>query len=342
MDLEIERPRMNRKITIREIAEHCGVSMATVSRAINGNSYVGPELRRKIREYLEDIGWEPRNLSEKIQRRLDPEVVVVASLNLLDQMESAWDLKQLLTELHRAGFHSNLRLGHRSESLRLCLEKRPPLVVLDGFSDRLREDVKTLRDAGIRVLGIGETNDSPCPLVMSDHISAGREAAEILRKNGARKIALFAAMGAQPHPDNLEKIYSRSAKIIRGIRKIFPHFEPEIDAVSDCFGDLSEFKRMLASGMYDGWVLGDSIRLNEMIALEGGNFVLQNRLVLLQPHAMQQIPSVCLRVLIENELGRIRELVKLIQRPVGEVEETIYVPYLGVSSGRKRAKEEGK
>lgn len=53
---------MNRKITVREIAEHCGVSMATVSRAINGNSYVSPELRKKIREYLEDIGWEPRNL----------------------------------------------------------------------------------------------------------------------------------------------------------------------------------------------------------------------------------------------------------------------------------------
>ena len=57
---------MNRKITVREIAEHCGVSMATVSRAINGNSYVGPELRRKIREYLEDVGWEPRNLSENL------------------------------------------------------------------------------------------------------------------------------------------------------------------------------------------------------------------------------------------------------------------------------------
>ena len=29
---------MNRKITVREIAEHCGVSMATVSRAINGTA----------------------------------------------------------------------------------------------------------------------------------------------------------------------------------------------------------------------------------------------------------------------------------------------------------------
>ena len=80
---------MNRKITVREIAEHCGVSMATVSRAINGNSYVSPELRKKIREYLEDIGWEPRNLPGKRQNGLEPEVVVIASLELLDHPESA-------------------------------------------------------------------------------------------------------------------------------------------------------------------------------------------------------------------------------------------------------------
>ena len=74
---------MNRKITVREIAEHCGVSMATVSRAINGNSYVSPELRKKIREYLEDIGWEPRNLPGTRQNGLEPEVAVLASLELL-------------------------------------------------------------------------------------------------------------------------------------------------------------------------------------------------------------------------------------------------------------------
>lgn len=329
---------MNRKITVREIAEHCGVSMATVSRAINGNSYVSPELRKKIREYLEDIGWEPRNLPGKRQNGLEPEVVVIASLELLDHLESARELKLLVNELYHAGFQPVLRLGHRSESLRSCLETRPDLVVLNGFSDRLYEDVKRLREAGIRVVGLGEARVSPCPLVMSDHSAAGREAAETLRKHGARRIALFAMMGAQPHPEDLEKIYSRSAKIIRGIREVFPEFDPAADAVSDCFGDLTEFKRMLSSGRYDGWVLGDSRRLEEMVAQAGEFQVMESRVVLLQTHALTPAPSICRKVLAENELARIRKLLELIQRPAGDAERSVYVPYLGTRCGRRRAK----
>lgn len=331
---------MNRKITVREIAEHCGVSMATVSRAINGNSYVSPELRKKIREYLEDIGWEPRNLPGTRQNGLEPEVAVIASLELLDHPESARELKLLVSELYLAGFRPVLRLGHRSESLRRCLETRPDLVVLNGFSDRLYEDVKRLQETGVRVVGLGEAHAAPCPLVMSDHFAAGREAAETLRKHGARRIALFAMMGAQPHPEDLKKIYSRSAKIIRGIREVFPEFDPAADAVSDCFGDLTEFKRMFSSRCYDGWVLGDARRLEEMVAQAGEFQVMESRVVLLQTHALSPVPSICLKVLAENELARIRKLLELIQRPAGNAERSVYVPYLGTRCGRKQQKSE--
>ncbi len=209
-------------------------------------------------------------------------------------------------------------------------------MVLNGFSDRLYEDVKRLQEAGIRVVGLGEAHACPCPLVMSDHRSAGREAAETLRKRGARRIALFAMMGAQAHPEELEKIYSRSAKIIRGIREVFPEFDPAADAVSDCFGDLTEFKRMFSTGCYDGWVLGDARRLEEMVAQAGEFQVMESRVVLLQTHALSPVPSICLKVLAENELARIRKLLELIQRPAGNAERSVSVPYLGTRCGGRR------
>ena len=119
---------------------------------------------------------------------------------------------------------------------------------------------------------------------------------------------------------------------------MFPAFDPAADAVSDCFGDLTEFKRMLASGLYDGWVLGDSRRLEEMIAQVGEFQVMESRVVLLQVHALTPVPSICLKVLAENELGRIRTLLELIQRPAGDPARSVVVPYLGTRGGRRRAK----
>lgn len=50
---------MQKKITISDIAEHLGVSRASVSRALNGSSGVGTELREKIRAYAEESGYKP-------------------------------------------------------------------------------------------------------------------------------------------------------------------------------------------------------------------------------------------------------------------------------------------
>ncbi len=327
---------MNGKITIKEIAEHCGVSMATVSRAINGSSYVSATLGRKIREYIEDVGWKSNSLSTKLQSEMNAEIVVVASMNLLERTEKAQELKMLLEELYRAGFNPVVRLGHRSESLRKCLKNRSPLVVLYGVSDRLYGDVKQLMEAGTRIIGIGEAYTHPCPLVMSDHRSAAREAAETLRRNGARKVALFAGMGAQPHPESLEKIYSRSAKIIQGIQDVFPGFDYRKDAVSDSFGDLSELKNMLASGLYDGWILGSSGRMDEMIALEGPVSVMEKRTVLLLENPACPVPPVCIRIFAENTLARVRKLAELIQKPFAEGNEEHLVPYLGLNSKKQR------
>ena len=330
---------MNRKVTIKEIAEHCGISMATVSRAINGNAYVSSELRKKIREYIEDIGWKANSLSDKIQTEMNSDIVVVASLNLLDREESALELKLLLEELYHAGFKPMVRFGHRSESLRKCLKERPALVVLYGVSDRLYDDIRRLMEAGIRIIGIGEAHQPPCPLVVSDHYAAAHEAAGILRKNGARRIALFSTMGAQPHPENLERIYSRSAKMIRGICDVFPDFDYTKDAVSDCFGDLTEFKEMLVSGRYDGWILGNSILLDCMLKQGSVFSMMERRIILLQEHLVPVVSSVCIKVFTENVSARIHRLVELAQKATGE--QTEYnIPYLGVNANRTKYKKE--
>ena len=46
-------------VTIRDVARQAGVSVATASRALNGNSVVNPETRDRILAVMEELGFTP-------------------------------------------------------------------------------------------------------------------------------------------------------------------------------------------------------------------------------------------------------------------------------------------
>lgn len=54
--------------TIAEVAKALGVSPSTVSRAINNGPGVGAELRKKILDYVEEIGYRPNAIAQGLSR----------------------------------------------------------------------------------------------------------------------------------------------------------------------------------------------------------------------------------------------------------------------------------
>ena len=54
---EKERDMGKSKVTIKEIADKAGVSIATVSHVINRTRYVRPELVDKIEKIIVETGW---------------------------------------------------------------------------------------------------------------------------------------------------------------------------------------------------------------------------------------------------------------------------------------------
>jgi LacI family transcriptional regulator len=49
-------------VGIRELARECGVSVATVSRALNGHPEVSDVTRRVVQETAARLGYRPRRL----------------------------------------------------------------------------------------------------------------------------------------------------------------------------------------------------------------------------------------------------------------------------------------
>jgi DNA-binding LacI/PurR family transcriptional regulator len=58
---------MQRKVTIKDVAEHAGVAVSTVSRVINNKDRVDPDTRGKVRGAIEELGYIRNNLAASIK-----------------------------------------------------------------------------------------------------------------------------------------------------------------------------------------------------------------------------------------------------------------------------------
>ena len=56
-------------ITVKEVAKHAGVSLATVSRVINGASNVSPAIRERVQSSIKTLGYFPNNAARSLVRR---------------------------------------------------------------------------------------------------------------------------------------------------------------------------------------------------------------------------------------------------------------------------------
>ncbi|MDN5276207.1 MAG: hypothetical protein PWR01_172 [Clostridiales bacterium] len=54
-------------VTIKDVAKRAGVSIATVSRVINNNYYVSPEIREKVLRAIEELNYYPNSVARSLK-----------------------------------------------------------------------------------------------------------------------------------------------------------------------------------------------------------------------------------------------------------------------------------
>lgn len=60
---------MNKKITIRDVAQAAGVSISTVHQALNDKPGVSEVTREHIRRIADDLGYRPNKMASGLKRR---------------------------------------------------------------------------------------------------------------------------------------------------------------------------------------------------------------------------------------------------------------------------------
>jgi DNA-binding LacI/PurR family transcriptional regulator len=195
---------VSRPVKIGDVAAAAGVSITTVSHALNGKGRLPEATRRRVREVAERLGYQPSALARALAGGRTGMLAVTVSpvedvaLRIGDIDYFMQVMNAATSEAFARGFSLTLV---PADSRRELLERLP----LDGaiVMDPLRSDevVALLGDREVPVVTTGRCPDGPedACWVDNDHMVATRVMLAHLAAEGGKRVALLTAPPLQSY-----------------------------------------------------------------------------------------------------------------------------------------------
>ena len=185
------------RVTIRDVAKKAGVSITTVSKALNDYTDVNPDTRKHIQEIARQMNYVPNAAGRCMGGRVDK--VIGLLINDLRPMDPSGAVYGVLSGVCHACQDNNIEfilvttdsVQQTQRPLKvLCLKKQLTGLVCTGF--RLHDPyLQQLDEIDIPCAFIDIRTSSPDVLnITMDNEGAAYEAVSFLIKNGRRNIAL--------------------------------------------------------------------------------------------------------------------------------------------------------
>lgn len=216
------------RVTIRDVAKAAGVSITTVSKALNNYPDVSAQTKKRIQKLVEEMNYVPDTAGRSMGGITEPVIGLLINNLLVNDISNAVfnhlcgvcrvckdyniDFLLMTTDLE-----SQLRLPLK----RLCLSKGLTGLVCSGF---LPSDpyVSQMNEIDIPCVSIDLDTGAPSVLeVTIDNARAADEAVSFLIRSGRREIALLTG------PAEVEVAHLRTegyrAALERAGQRLYPH-----------------------------------------------------------------------------------------------------------------------
>ncbi len=195
---EIEETGIGSRPGIRTVAKLAGVSVSTVSRALNGYSDVNSDTRRRVEAAAERLGYRPSYAAAMLRRNQTNTVTFMVSkpwtkfvdpffLGILDGLE---------LQLSAQGFDLQVVMAREFEAelgvLRRVVERQRSDALIFARTRPDDERVDWLEAEGFPFATVGQTARNSHSFVDRDGRIVGREGVRRLAALGHRQIALLA------------------------------------------------------------------------------------------------------------------------------------------------------
>ena len=187
-------PGMKAAVRLRDVAEHAGVSPATVSRTLNGDLRVDAGLRKRVEASVEVLGYRRNMLARNLRlQRIDLIGLVVSDIENPHFSEM---IKVAESECFRRGFRvmicaTDEAADKQARYLRMLSDQRVAGVVLSPSSPDAPE-IGELIEAGIPVVAFDrEVADPRVDTVIVDNVNGVAAATRLLIDGGHRSIGFI-------------------------------------------------------------------------------------------------------------------------------------------------------
>ncbi len=187
---------MKMGVTIYDVAKEANVSMATVSRVINGNTNVKPATRKKVLDAIELLGFRPNAVARGLASRKTTSVgVIIPDISNLFFAELARGIEDIATmyKYHIILSSSDQQKTKELDLLDNMLEKQVDGVIFMG-SSVTEEHVQAFNQANVPVIlaaTVDEANELPS--VNIDYYEAMKDVVNYVITNETTEIGFVSS-----------------------------------------------------------------------------------------------------------------------------------------------------
>lgn len=213
-------------ITIKEIANICGVSATTVSNILNGKSKASEKTRQRVMEVVEEKGYKPNYVAQGLRKQKTQTIAIIAED--IAQFTSPPMIESIMEYCEECGYRvfvKNLRLYARWKDSWFDQEK-----AYYSILEPVIQDVLSVRADGViylaghariirclnenfpipAVMAYAFSESSKVPSVGIDDVRASYELTEYLLKMGHTKIGVIAGKVENIHTNQRLLGYQRA------------------------------------------------------------------------------------------------------------------------------------
>jgi LacI family transcriptional regulator len=179
-------------VTLQEVAEAAGVTIATASRSLNDVYGVHPATRARILKVAKRLNYTPNRFARGLATgRSDMIGLIVSDIRNAYFAEVARGVEDAALEAGHDVMlcNSDLNSGRQMKSVMSLLDKRAEAIIMNSVAVLPREDQRQIAAAGIPIVLLNRSaRNSAFSTVCADNEKGGSLAAKCLLDNGHRNV----------------------------------------------------------------------------------------------------------------------------------------------------------